>query len=138
MNYSISTDKSKLDVAAIHDYLCHRSYWAKGRSLERVKTSIENSICFGVYDDNANMLGFARVLTDKVVFAYLMDLFVFEAYRGQGIGTALVKHIMEQPDFQVRLWFLATQDAHGLYEKFGFTVIPDPERYMFKRDESLL
>ncbi len=138
MTYSISTDKSKLDVVAIHDYLCHRSYWAKGRSIERVKQSIENSICFGMYDENDNMLGFARVLTDKVVFAYLMDLFVFEAYRNQGLGTALVKHIMEQPDLQVRLWFLATKDAHGLYEKFGFAIIPDPERYMFKRDENML
>jgi len=136
MNYTISTDKSKLDVTAIHDYLCHRSYWAQGRSIERVKTSIENSICFGMYDENANMLGFARVVTDKVVFAYLMDLFVFEAYRHQGLGTALVRHIMQQPDLQVRLWFLGTRDAHGLYEKFGFAVIPDPERYMFKRDEN--
>lgn len=136
--YSISTDKSKLDVAAIHEYLCHRSYWAKGRSIERVKISIENSICFGMYDADDTMLGFARVVTDKVVFAYLMDLFIFEGYRGQGLGSALVRHIMEQPDLQVRLWFLATRDAHGLYEKFGFTVIPDPERYMFKRDENYL
>jgi GNAT superfamily N-acetyltransferase len=136
MKYLISTDKTRLDVAAIHDYLCHRSYWAKGRSLERVKQSIENSICFGMYDAEDNMLGFARLLTDKVVFAYLMDLFIFEKYRGRGLGTALVKHIVEQPDLQVRLWFLATKDAHGLYEKFGFSVIPDPERYMFKRNEN--
>ena len=136
MKYSISTDKSKIDVEAIHDYLCHQSYWAKGRSLERVEKSIENSICFGLYDSNGNMLGFARVVTDHVVFAYLMDLFVFDEHRGKRLGTKLVKHIVEQPDLQVRLWFLATADAQGLYEKFGFSSLDDPERYMFKRDEN--
>ena len=134
MEYSISTDKSKLDVEAIHDYLCHQSYWAKGRSLERVKKSIENSICYGLYDDKNNMIGFARVLTDYVVFAYLMDLFVFEDYRGKGLGKKLVKHIMEEPEFQVRLWFLGTADAHGLYEKFGFSALDNPDRFMIKRD----
>jgi GNAT superfamily N-acetyltransferase len=94
-------------------------------------------MCFGLYDAGDNMLGFARVLTDKVVFAYLMDLFIFEKHRGIGLGKQLVKHILEQPDLrQVRLWFLATNSAHGLYEKFGFAAIPDPERYMFKRDEN--
>lgn len=136
MEYSISTDKSKLNVEAIHDYLCHKSYWAKGRSLERVKTSIDNSICFGLYDSKSNMLGFARVVTDKVVFAYLMDLFIFEEHQGNGLGTKLVKHIIEQPDLQVRLWFLATASAHGLYEKFGFSSLDNPDRYMFKRDEN--
>ena len=80
------------------------------------------------------MLGFARVATDHVVFAYLMDLFILEPYRGKGLGTMLVGHIVQHPDLQVRLWFLATQSAHGLYEKFGFSGLPDPERYMFKRD----
>jgi len=136
MNYSISSDKSKLDVEAIHDYLCHRSYWAKGRSLENVRKSIDNSICFGLYDSKGHMLGFARVVTDNVVFAYLMDLFIFEAHQGKGLGTKLVKHIIEQPDLQVRLWFLGTASAHGLYEKFGFSGLDNPERYMFKRDEN--
>jgi GNAT superfamily N-acetyltransferase len=135
MEYSISTDKTKLNIEAIHDYLCHRSYWAKGRSLENVKKSIENSICFGVYDSKNNMLGFARVITDHVVFAYLMDLFIFEEQQGKDLGTKLVKHIVEQPDLQVRLWFLKTADAHGLYKKFGFTNLDNPDRFMFKRDE---
>jgi len=136
MKYLISTDRSKLNVEAIHDYLCHKSYWAKGRSMERVKKSIDNSICFGLYDSDDKMLGFARVVTDKVVFAYLMDLFVLEEHQGKGVGTMLVKHIVEHPDLQVRLWFLATKSAHGMYEKFGFSGLSDPERYMFKRDEN--
>ena len=135
MNYSISTDKSKLNVEAIHDYLCHKSYWAKGRSLENVKKSIENSMCFGLYDSKNNMLGFARVITDHVVFAYLMDLFIFEQHQGNGLGTKLTKHIIEKPELQVRLWFLGTADAHGLYNKFGFSSLDNPDRFMFKRDE---
>jgi len=135
MEYSISTDKSKLNLEAIHDYLCHKSYWAKGRSLDRVKKSIENSISFGLYDSKNNMLGFARVVTDHIVFAYLMDLFIFEEYQGNGFGTKLVQHIIEQPELQVRLWFLGTADAHGLYEKFGFSNLDNADRFMFKRDE---
>jgi GNAT superfamily N-acetyltransferase len=136
MEYLISTDKSMIDVEAVHEYLCYRSYWAKGRSIERVRESIENSICFGLYDFEENMLGFARVVTDKVVFAYLMDLFIFEEYQGNGLGKKLVKYIVEYPDLQVRLWFLATATAHGLYRKFGFSALDDPARYMFKRDEN--
>lgn len=138
MEYSISSDKSRLDVEAIHDFLCNKSYWASGRSMERVMKSIENSICFGMYDSEQKMMAFARVITDKVVFAYLMDFFVFEPFRGQGLSKILLKHIMEYPDFQVRLWFLGTKDAHGLYKKFGFNELDDPGRFMFKRDEKFL
>ena len=138
MEYLISTEKSKLNVEAIHDYLSNKSYWAKGRSIESVKKSIENSICFGLYDTEEKLLGFARVVTDKVVFSYLMDFFIFEEYQGHGLGTKLVKHIIEHPDLQVRLWFLATANAHKLYEKFGFSNLDDPDRYMFKRDEKYI
>lgn len=138
MEYLISTDKTKLDIEAIHDYLCHISYWAKGRSLERVKKSINNSRCFGMYDADDNMLGFGRVVTDSVVFAYLMDFFVFEKYQGKGLGEKLAKHIIEHPDLQVRLWFLATHTAHKFYKKFGFSALDHPEWYMFKRDENYL
>jgi GNAT superfamily N-acetyltransferase len=134
MQNLISTDKSKIDVEAVHDFLCNRSYWAKGRSIERVKKSIDNSICYGLYDAEDNMLGFGRVVTDKVVFAYLMDFFIFEPYQGKGYGKQLFRHIIEQPDLQVRLWFLATATAHQFYEKFGFTSLDNPGRYMFKRD----
>jgi len=118
----------------IHDYLCHHSYWAKGRSLARVEKSIENSICFGLYNDNDEMIGFSRVLTDGVVFSYLMDVFLAEQYRGQGLGKKLVETALAHPECQTRLWFLGTQDAHGLYEKYGFEKLSDPNRFMLKRD----
>lgn len=136
MEYLISTDKAKIDLDAVHDYLCQRSYWAKGRSMERVRKSIENSLCFCMHDPEGNMLGFARVVTDKVVFAYLMDFFIFDDYQDMGLGTKLLTHIIEQPDLQVRLWFLATASAHGFYKKFGFAALDDPNRYMLKRDEN--
>lgn len=136
MEYVISTDKARIDVEAVHRYLCNTSYWAKGRSLERVRKSIEHSLCFGMYDGNGTMLGFCRVVTDQVVFAYLMDFFIFEAHQGNGLGMKLMAHILEQPELQVRLWFLATASAHGLYEKFGFSRLEDPERYMYKRNEN--
>lgn len=138
MKYSISKDKSKINIDAVHNYLCNKSYWAKGRSLNNVKKSIQNSICFGLYGSAGEMLGFARVVSDKVVFAYLMDFFIFDDYQGCGLGTNLVEHVLKDKELQVRLWFLATADAHRLYEKFGFSALDDPNRYMFKRDENYI
>ncbi|WP_294344304.1 GNAT family N-acetyltransferase [Prosthecochloris sp.] len=92
--FTISTDKNKLDIAVVHDYLCNRSYWGKGRTIETVRKSIDNSLCFGMYDKAANFVGFVRVVTDYAVFAYLMDLFVLEPYRNRGLGKMLVDHIV--------------------------------------------
>ena len=131
--YSISTDKSKLDIETIHDYLCNQSYWARGRTIEEVKISIENSTCFGVYDKNENLVGFARVITDVSVLAWLLDVFILEEHRKQGLGKLLVKTVVEHPDFSlVNKWMLATDDAHTLYEKFGFKTDTDPQKYMRK------
>ncbi len=134
MDCVISSDRARIDLDVVYDYLSHRSYWAQGRSRERIKQSIEHSMCFGLYDEHGKMLGFARVVSDTVVFAYLMDFFILEDYRSRGLGSKLLRHILDQPELQVRLWFLATQDAHPLYERFGFTALDNPERYMFKRD----
>jgi GNAT superfamily N-acetyltransferase len=127
---TISTDKSKLDIKAIHDFLTNRSYWAKGRSLETVKRSVENSLCFGVYQGE-NMVGFARVATDYAVFAYIMDVFILEGHRGKGLSKLLMDYIMKYPALQgLQRYMLATQDAHELYKKYGFTVIASPEKFM--------
>lgn len=129
--FSISTDKSKLDIAAIHDYLSNRSYWAQGRSLETVNTSIENSLCFGMYDEVGKQIGFARVATDFALFAYIMDVCVFEEFRGKGFGKELMNYIINYPSMRgIRRIMLATKDAHGLYEKYGFKVAAQPETLM--------
>lgn len=134
MEYSISSDKSKLNIEAIHDFLCNRSYWAKGRSLEDVIKTIESSACFGIYDGKGEMLGFARVVTDKVAFAYLMDVFILEEFRGDGLGKALVKHVIEHADLQVKFWLLGTVHAHEMYRKLGFSELTNVARYMEMRD----
>jgi ribosomal protein S18 acetylase RimI-like enzyme len=135
--FTISMDKSKLDVDAIHDYLCNRSYWGQGRSIETVRKCIENSLCFGMYDKNDNFIGFARVVTDYTIFAYLMDLFILETHRNQGLGKKLVDHIVNDVSFKdIRFWRLDTMDAHGLYKKYGFKEPSRPNRIMEKRNLS--
>jgi GNAT superfamily N-acetyltransferase len=132
--FTISMDKSKLDVDAIHDYLCNRSYWGQGRSIEIVRKCIENSLCFGMYDKNDDFVGFARVVTDYTIFAYLMDLFILETHRNQGLGKKLLNHIVNDVSFKdIRFWRLDTMDAHGLYKKYGFKEPSRPDRIMEKR-----
>ncbi len=117
--FLISTDRSKLDVDVIHRFLA-RSYWAEGIPRETVMRSIENSLCFGVYD-NARQIGFARVISDFATYAYLADVFILEPYRERGLGKELMASIMAHPDLQgLRRWSLGTRDAQGLYAQFGF------------------
>jgi len=128
--FQISNDKSKLDVNLIHDYLSIESYWAKGRSIETVVKSIDNSLCFGVFCDS-KQVGFARVVTDYAVFAWIMDVFILENYRKRGLGKELIKNIMNHENLQnLQRWGLGTEDAHGLYEKFGFRLLGKPENMM--------
>lgn len=117
--FLISTDRSKLDVDVIHQFLA-RSYWAAGIPRATVVRSIENSLCFGVYD-HANLIGFARVISDFATFAYVADVFILEPYRERGLGKELIASIMAHPDLQgLRRWSLGTRDAQGLYAQFGF------------------
>jgi GNAT superfamily N-acetyltransferase len=117
--YTISTDRGRLDLDVIHGFLS-RSYWAPGRSRARVLQSIEQSLPFGLYHGD-QQVGFARVVTDQVVLAFLADVFVLQAHRGQGLGEWLVQTIVGFPALgSVRRWLLGTRDAHGLYRKFGF------------------
>lgn len=128
--FLISTDKSLLDMEVIYNYLHTDSYWAKGIPFEKLERSIDNSICFGVYFNNTQ-IGFARVVTDKAIFAYLADVFILPEFRKKGLSKWLVQTIMSHPDLQgLRRWSLATADAHGLYAQFGFTEINNPERWM--------
>ena len=117
--FLISTDRSKLDVDVIHRFLA-RSYWAEGIPRQTVMRSIENSLCFGVYD-NVRQIGFARVISDYATYAYVADVFILEPYRERGLGKELMASIMAHPDLQgLRRWSLGTRDAHGLYAQFGF------------------
>lgn len=134
ITFKVSTDKAKLDLGVIHDFICHRSYWGKGRTLETVKKSIDHSLCFGIYDVDESFMGFARVVTDYTVFAHLMDVFILETYRGLGAGKKLLTHILGHPDLkEIKFWRLDTDDAHSLYERFGFREPAYPDKIMEKR-----
>jgi GNAT superfamily N-acetyltransferase len=129
-SFEISTDKSRLDLDTIHRFLSEHSYWAKNRSLDQTKTAIENSICFGMYVGE-RQIGFARVVTDRATFAYLGDVFILDEFRGLGLSKKLMETIISQPELQgLRRWVLATRDAHGLYEQFGFSPLKFPDRWM--------
>jgi len=128
---TISTDKTKLDVSFIQDFL-KDIYWAKGRTIDEVQTTIDSSFCFGIYLNDAQ-IGFARVVTDYVVFAYLMDVFIAEEHRGKGYSSILIDTMMNEPVLKnIKIWRLATSDAHFLYKKFGFKALAHPEKMMEK------
>ena len=128
--YTISTDRDKLDVLSIHKFLANETDWANGIPLHTLKTSIENSLNFGLYYKD-QQIGFARVVSDCCIFAYIMDVFVLDNYRGQGLGKLLMQHILNESHLnKVKKWMLGTRDAHGLYRQLGFTDIPAPELWM--------
>ena len=128
--FVISTDRSRIDLDVVHSFLTN-CYWAKGIPREVVARSIENSLCFGIYDGTGAQVGFARVISDFATIAYLGDVFVLESHRGHGLGKWLMQCIMEHPAVQgLRRWILLTRDAHGLYSQYGFTPLKAPERYM--------
>jgi GNAT superfamily N-acetyltransferase len=135
--YSISTDPSKLNLDIIHNYISNESYWGKGRSLEVVKRSIDNSLPFGIYYKD-EMIGFARILTDYATFAWVADVFILDEHRGKGLSKWLMEIILSHPQVQgFRRWVLATKDAHELYRKFGFRELNKPERWMERPDPNM-
>ena len=130
-NFTISTDPAKLDRDVICDFLA-RSYWANDRPRDIIERSLANSLVFGMYD-GTKQIGLARVVTDYATFAWLCDVFIDKAYRGQNLGKWLMKSILDHPDLQgLRRFLLATRDAHGLYSQFGFEPLKNPERWMLK------
>jgi GNAT superfamily N-acetyltransferase len=127
--FLVSTDPARLDRALIHRFLA-ASYWAEGIPAAVVDRSIEGSIPFGLYLGD-NQIGFARVVTDRATFAYLADVFVLPDHRGAGLGRWLLECVLAHPDLQgLRRFLLATRDAHGLYERFGFTPPLRPQSLM--------
>jgi len=139
--YEISTDRARLDLEVVHRFLSEDAYWSPGVAREVVERSIENSICFGLYAAHeregtrrpSSQVGFARVVTDRAAIAYLADVFVLPAHRGNGLGKWLIETVLSHPEVQgVRRFFLGTADAHSLYERYGFRAI-DPARMMERR-----
>jgi GNAT superfamily N-acetyltransferase len=128
--FVVSTDRARLDLDVIHEFLTN-CYWAKGIPRDVVQRSIEHSLCFGVYDGSGVQVGFARVVSDFATVAYLGDVFVLESHRRRGLSKWLMECIMQHAALHgLRRWILLTRDAHGLYEQFGFTPVKSPERYM--------
>ncbi len=129
-NFHISTNKSLLDIKTIQDFLNNDSYWAKGRSLEIIERSIANSLCFGVYDGK-KQVGFARIVTDYSVFAWVMDVFILKEYQKKGLGKQLMDSIVNYKELGgIKRWGLSTDDAHGLYQQYGFSSLEKPEMFM--------
>ncbi len=127
--YRVTTDRKVMDVDAIHAFLT-RSYWSPGISRELVERAMNYSLCFGLFEHD-RQIGFARYATDHTRFAYLMDVYVLEGYRGQGLGQWLIACTLEHPDIaRCRRLLLTTRDAHELYRRYGFSELPNPERWM--------
>jgi N-acetylglutamate synthase-like GNAT family acetyltransferase len=127
--FTVSTDPRRVDLRAVHAFLTD-CYWARGIPRDVVRRSVENSLCFGIYHGN-ELVGFARVISDRATFAYVADVFVLPQYRGRGLSKFLMQCIMEHPELQgLRRWSLATSDAHELYAQFGFKPIAKPEMWM--------
>lgn len=129
--FTISTDPARLVISVIHQYLAEESYWAKNMPRELLEKAIANSLCFGVYAPDGQQAGFARVVTDYATFAWLCDVFVLPAYRGRGLSKWLMEVVWAQPELKgLRRRMLATLDAHGLYQQFGFAPLAAPERFL--------
>lgn len=128
--FTVSTDRARLQLDAIHRFLSEESYWANNRTREQTATAIKNSLPFGVYQGK-NQIGFARVVSDFATFAYIGDVYILPEFRGRGLSKWLMQVIVNYPELQgLRRWVLATRDAHTLYEKFGFHALVHPERWM--------
>jgi GNAT superfamily N-acetyltransferase len=127
--YTISTDRNRLDVVSVHAFLS-QSYWSPGIPLAVVERAITNSLCFGLFHQ-ASQVGFSRVVTDKATFAYLADVYVLDAHRGKGLSKWLMEVITRHEDLQgLRRFVLATRDAHDLYRQFGFAPLTNPSVVM--------
>jgi|SRR5579872_2716279 len=132
-SFTVSTDRDRFDLDAIHAFLA-TSYWAEGIPRPLLERAIGRSLGFGLYDGNPEgerQIGFARVITDGATFAYLCDVYVLPEHRGRGLGAWLMECVMAHPDLQgLRRFSLVTRDAHALYRPLGFTEIESPGRHM--------
>ncbi len=133
--FVISTDPARVDVDAVYRLLREQSYWLDDRTIDIQRRAIAHShLVIGAYAPSGAQVGFARMVTDLATYAWLCDVIVDAGCRGSGLGTTMVRAIVEHPDVvDVRWQFLATQDAHGLYRRFGYTPLEVPDRWMHRR-----
>lgn len=127
--YALSSDSDRLQTDRVLREL-QASYWGARTTAESLARCIRHSLCFGLYDE-PDQIGFARVITDFTTFAWLTDVYIEAAHRGQGLGGWFIEQILAHPDLQgLRRMALRTRDAHALYARFGFTELTDPDRWM--------
>jgi GNAT superfamily N-acetyltransferase len=128
--FELDTDPARVDLDAVARFLAEESYWAKGRPRETVERLLhEAQYVVGIYKDG-RQAAFCRVASDGVAFAFLADVFVLPEFRGQGLGVELVREAVENGPYPNVRWLLGTDDAHTLYEKFGFRA---PSRRIMER-----
>lgn len=134
-HYEISSDPARLDAARIHTWLSTDTYWADGRTREHHDAAVAGSLNFGAYDlATGEQAGYARVVTDLATFAWLCDVYVDPAARGNGLGGRLVAAARDHlAPTGVSRFLLATSDAHGVYEKAGFRPLDNPDQWMCLR-----
>jgi GNAT superfamily N-acetyltransferase len=129
-SYTITTDRARLDLDAVHAFLVH-AYWCEGVPRELLARAVAHSLCFSLLEEGSRQVGLARVCTDSATFAYLMDVYVLSERRGQGLGRWLIECVMDHPRLAgLRRFSLVTRDAHGLYSQFGFGPLAHPDRHM--------
>jgi GNAT superfamily N-acetyltransferase len=134
MAYRLSFEQADQQIDLIHAFLSG-SYWAKGIPRHIVEAAVANSFCVGMFDADNEQVAFARVITDRATFAYLADVFVLPAHRGQGLARQMLEALQAHPELQgLRRWLLFTRDMQPLYAKLGWTPIPHPERCMERHE----
>jgi GNAT superfamily N-acetyltransferase len=130
--YTISDDPARLDVDVIHGFLT-TAYWCMGIPRDVVERAIEGSLPFGVYAPDGWQVGYARAISDRATFCWVCDVFVLPEERGRGLGVWLMETVVAHPELQgLRRWVLGTLDAHDLYRKVGFDLLPEPGRFMIR------
>ena len=134
--FCVTCDPGRMDRDVISGFLA-TSYWASRIPAATVEKAMASSLCFALLL-GPQQIGFARVISDYTTFAYLADVFVLPAHRGKGLSKWLVGCVIEHPDLQdLRRWMLATRDAHGLYERYGFQPLKNPSYFMERHDPDI-
>lgn len=130
--YEICSDPTRLDLDRIHHWLSTDAYWALKRPREVVVRAFTGSLPFGIYrPGDGQQVAVARAVTDATTFAWIGDVYVDRAERGRGLGTWLAATIRDElTSMGVRRVVLATEDAHGVYERVGFVALPNPQQWM--------